>query len=324
MNHMTLGQSGLKVCRTAFGALPIQRVPMDEAVLLLRKAQGNGIDFYDTARAYSDSEEKLGNAFSHLRQEIVIATKTSASSREDLFTQLETSLKNLKTDYVDLLQLHNPKTLPDPHDPESAYSGLMEAKRKGLIRHLGITCHSLDTAKAAVLSGLFETLQFPLSSLSSDSDLEIIKLCEKHDVGLIAMKAMAGGLIINAATSFTFLRQFGNVLPIWGIQRENELDEFIALEKNPPALDQSMFNIIEKDRKELGRKVLPRMRLLPTLHCWNPHFHGSPDVTSPSESALSAVSRRQLEKGDGTDKRLHGLRGMHGANAPMALTHRIS
>lgn len=252
MERTRLGRTGLMVARSSFGALPIQRVSFDEAKELLLKAYDNGINFFDTARAYTDSEEKIGYALSEVRKDIIIATKTFASDKKTLFEHLETSLKNMKTDYVDILQLHNPAELPDPNDPNSTYAGLLEAKKKGMIRFIGITNHRIKTAMEAVASELYDTMQFPLSSLSSDVDLELIEECIKYDVGLIAMKAMSGGLITNAASTFAFLRQYENVVPIWGIQRERELDEFLALEKNPPVLDQALWEVINKDREELA------------------------------------------------------------------------
>lgn len=252
MEKIRLGRTGLMVTRSSFGALPIQRVTFEEAKKLLFKAYNNGINFFDTARAYSDSEEKIGYSLADVRKNIILATKSFAQDRKTLLAHLETSLKNLKTDYVDILQLHNPAALPDPDDPESIYAGLMEAKKKGMIRFAGITNHRIKLAMEAIDSGLYDTMQFPLSSISSDIDLEIIEQCKNKDVGLIAMKAMAGGLISNAASTFAFLRQFENVVPIWGIQKEEELDEFLELEKNPPALDEGLWNVIKKDRTELA------------------------------------------------------------------------
>ncbi len=252
MEKTRLGRTGLMVTRSSFGALPIQRVSFDEAKKLLLKAYDNGINFFDTARAYTDSEEKIGYALSEVRKDIIIATKTFASDKKTLFEHLKTSLKNMKTDYVDILQLHNPADLSDPNDPDGTYAGLLEAKKKGMIRFIGITNHRIKTAMEAVVSGLYDTMQFPLSSLSSDVDLELIEECMKCDVGLIAMKAMSGGLITNAASTFAFLRQYENVVPIWGIQRERELDEFLSLEKNPPVLDHALWEVINKDREELA------------------------------------------------------------------------
>ena len=139
MELTRLGRTGLMVTRTGFGALPIQRASMDEAVLILRRAYDAGITFYDTARGYTDSEEKLGRALSSVRDNVVIATKTGATTRAGLLDDLETSLRRLRTDHVDILQLHNPAVLPDPQDGESSYAGLMEAKAKGMVRFVGIS-----------------------------------------------------------------------------------------------------------------------------------------------------------------------------------------
>lgn len=252
MDKIRLGRTNLMVTRSGFGALPIQRVSFDEAKTLLVKAYNSGINFFDTARAYTDSEEKIGYALSEVRKDIIIATKSHAQDKNTLFQHLETSLRNMKTDYVDILQLHNPAVLSDPEDPNSLYAGLVEAKKKGMIRFLGITNHRIKVAMEAAASELYDTIQFPLSSLSADADLKLIEECKKYDIGVIAMKALSGGLITNASSTFAFLRQFENVVPIWGIQREKELDEFISFEKNPPVLDDAMWAVINKDRAELA------------------------------------------------------------------------
>lgn len=251
MERMVLGRTGLNVARSGFGALPIQRTSFEDADRILGKAYDSGFDFFDTARGYTDSEEKIGRALSGVRKNIVIATKTFAKDGKTLLEQLETSLGKLRTDYIDIYQFHNPGSLPAPDGSDGLYAAMEEAKKKGMIRFIGITNHRVDLALKAVESGLYDTLQFPFSSLSSDEDLKLVEACRKHNVGFIAMKALSGGLITNAATTFAFLRQFENVLPIWGIQRESELDEFIAFEKNPPALDDKMLEIIRKDREEL-------------------------------------------------------------------------
>lgn len=252
MEKIRLGRTGLMVSRSGFGSLPIQRISLDESREILIKAYEGGINFFDTARQYSDSEEKIGYALSGVRENIIIATKSHAEDKKTLFEHLETSLKNLKTDYIDLYQIHNPSELPDPNDPDGLYAGMLEAKEKGLIRHIGITNHSIKNAIAAAESGLYETVQFPLNSLSSDEDLELVELCRKLDIGVIAMKAMSGGLITNPASTFTFLRQYGNILPIWGVQKMSEIEDFIALENNPPLLDEVMWEIIKRDRAELA------------------------------------------------------------------------
>ena len=142
--------------------------------------------------------------------------------------------------------------MPDPDDPDSLYAGLLEAKRKGMARYIGLTNHKLDVALEAALSGLYDTVQFPLSAISADKDLELIDVCQEHNVGLIAMKALCGGLITNARLAFAALRQYENVVPIWGIQRENELAEFLALEANPPVLTNALRQEIKQEKAALA------------------------------------------------------------------------
>lgn len=252
MEKMRLGKTGLHVSKSAFGAIPIQRLSFNEAEKLLWEAYKNGINFFDTARMYTDSEEKIGYALSPVRKEIIIATKSTQNKRKDLLEDLQISLNKLKTDYIDIFQLHNLKELPDPQDPESSYAGLLEARKKDMIRFMGMTSHRLEVALEAAKSGWYDTVQFPLSFLSSSSELELIKVCREHDVGLIAMKALAGGLITDARTSFAFLRQFDNVVPIWGIEKIRELEEFVAMEKSPPPMDGEIKELMEKDREDLS------------------------------------------------------------------------
>ncbi|HVN98263.1 MAG TPA: aldo/keto reductase [Syntrophorhabdaceae bacterium] len=252
MEQVRLGRTGLSVSRSGFGAIPIQRIGLEHAKRLLRTAYDRGINFFDTARSYTDSEEKIGFALSHVRKDIVIATKTPATDRNGALKDVETSLRNLRTDYIDIYQLHNPAALPDPSDAMSAYAALLEAKKQGKIRFIGITNHRLGLAREAIASGLYDTIQYPLSELASDADLEVIEDCRKHDLGVIAMKALAGGLLTNAAAAFAFLRQYENVVPIWGMQTESELDEFLRYEKQPPVLDKKMWQIIEQDRAALA------------------------------------------------------------------------
>jgi len=253
METTTLGRTGLAVTRTGFGALPIQRVDFETAKAILRRAYEGGISFFDTARGYSDSEEKLGYALADVRDEIVIATKASgAKDRASLLVGLETSLSNLKTDHVDLLQLHNVYPLPDPGDPESLYAGLLEAQRSGMTRFIGLTNHRIAVALEAARSGLYDTIQFPLSAISADKDLELVDVCKEHNLGLIAMKALCGGLLTNARMAFAALRRYDNVVPIWGIQRLSELEEFLALDADPPALDAEMLALIEREKAELA------------------------------------------------------------------------
>ena len=251
METVRLGRTNLVVNKNGFGALPIQRVNMEEACKILRKAYENGFNYFDSAHVYSDSEEKLGAALSDVRKNIIISTKARANSVEGLWQQLYTSLERLKTDYIDIFQFHNPAFCPLPGDGSGLYEVMLEAKEKGLIRYIGMTNHRLSVARQAVESGMYDTLQFPFSYLASEKELELVKLCEEKDVGFICMKALAGGLINRSDVAYAYLAQFP-VAPIWGIQRENELDEFISYNDAPPVLTPERLAHIEKDREELA------------------------------------------------------------------------
>ncbi len=251
MTYVTLGRTGIRSPKNAFGALPIQRVSAEYAAMLLRKAYNAGFTFFDTARAYSDSEEKIGAALWNVRDKITIATKTTAKDVKSFWEQLETSLKNLRTDYIDLYQFHTPSFCPKPGDGTGLYEAMLEAKAKGMIRHIGITNHRLDVAEEAVRSGLYETLQFPFCYLATEKDLAMVELCRQENVGFIAMKGLSGGLLTRSDAAYAWLEQFDNVLPIWGVQRESELDEFIRYFAQPPGMSKEIKGLIERDRQEL-------------------------------------------------------------------------
>lgn len=251
MVQVTLGTTGITVEKNSFGALPIQRISTEEAVKLLRKAYSCGVTFFDTARFYTDSEEKVGEAFKGIREKIYIATKTGATTVEAFWKDLHTSLNNLQTDYIDIYQFHNPAFCPKPGDGSGLYEAMLEAKDKGMIRHIGITNHRLNVAWEAVESGLYETLQFPFCYLSTEKELALVDACKEKNIGFIAMKALSGGLITNSAAAYAFLAQYDHVLPIWGVQRESELDEFLSYIENPPTMTEEIKAVIEKDRTEL-------------------------------------------------------------------------
>ena len=234
MQTVTLGRTGITVNKNGFGALPIQRVSADYAGMLLRKAYNAGITYFDTARSYSDSEEKMGLALSGVRGNIIIATKTPSTTVEGFWQDLETSLRLLKTDYIDVYQFHNPAFCPKPGDGTGLYEAMEEAKKQGKIRFIGITNHRLGVAEEAAASGLYDTLQFPFCYLATDRDIALVNLCKEKNVGFISMKGLSGGLLTNAAAAYAWQARFENTLPIWGVQRESELDEFISYIDNPP------------------------------------------------------------------------------------------
>ena len=236
------------VTKTSFGALPIQRVSFDEAARLLRRAYDAGVNYFDTANAYTDSEEKIGYALADVRDKIIISTKTSMEDLDTVRRNLDLSLRRMKTDYIDIYQLHNPAELPS----DEIYDFLLQAKKAGKIRHIGITNHRPGVARAAIESGLFETLQFPFCLLSGETETELVRLCAERDIGFIAMKAISGGLISNARAAFAFLDRYPNVVPIYGVQRMEELEEWLALEQNPPEDNAEIETAIAQQRRDLG------------------------------------------------------------------------
>lgn len=252
MTQVTLGRTGLTVNKNGFGALPIQRISRDEAAYLLRKALDNGVNFFDTARAYTDSEEKIGYALSGRRDQFVLATKTASRTAEGFWADLHTSLNNLRTDHVDILQFHNPDFCPRPGDGTGLYEAMKQARQEGKIRFISLTNHRLAVAREALESGLYDTLQFPFSYLAAPEEIQLARDCGQRGVGFISMKALSGGLITNSAAAYAFQTQFPNVLPIWGIQRERELDEFLSYQDNPPALTGELQAVIDRDRGELA------------------------------------------------------------------------
>ena len=251
MQTTIFGRTGLKVSRTGFGCIPIQRIPYEESTALLRHAYDSGVTLFDTANAYTTSEERIGIALNHARDKIVICTKSALLAPEKLTQNIENSLKMLKTDYIDVLQIHNPPFVPRPEGEDGVYNCLLDAKKQGKIRCIGITQHSKDLAKEAALCGLYDVLQYPFSYLSSDEELALVDLCKERNIGYLAMKGLCGGLLTNAKAAFTFIRQYENVIPIWGMQKMSELEEFLSYEENPPLLDEEMLNAIKADKAEL-------------------------------------------------------------------------
>ncbi len=247
----TLGKTGIVTDKVAFGALPIQRVTKAEAVRLLNMALDGGITYFDSARGYTDSEEKLGEAFEGKRDRVFLATKTGSFTAEGFRKDLETSLRNLKTDHIDVYQFHNPSFVPRPGDESGLYECMLEAKKQGKILHIGITSHRIGLAEEIADSGLYETLQYPFSLLSTERDIALVKKTAEAGMGFVAMKALSGGLITNARAACAFLDQYP-VLPIYGVQRESELREFLAFIREAPALTPELQAVIEADRRELA------------------------------------------------------------------------
>lgn len=252
IKKVRLGKTDLWVTKTAMGCLPIQRISKEEAGKLLRKAYDNGINYFDTANMYTDSEEKIGEALHDVRHDIIISTKSGGTDYKTVTEHIELSLKRLQTDYIDIFQFHNPAVMPSPEDEKGSYAAALDAKRKGYIRHIGITNHRLKVAHQAIESGHFETLQFPFCYLATEKDFELVNDCKKHDMGFIAMKGLSGGMLTNAAACYAFMQECDNVVPIWGIQHDWELEQWLKLTEVDQQMTEELKEVIKKDRKELS------------------------------------------------------------------------
>ena len=252
MEYTTFGRTGLTVSRTGFGCIPIQRIPYEASTALLRHAFEQGVTLYDTANAYTTSEERIGLALGDVRGKIIVCTKSAPSAPETIAANLANSLRMLKTDYIDVYQVHNPPFVPKPGGADGIYDCLLAAKARGAIRFIGITAHNRLVAEEAAVSGLYDTIQYPLSYLSSAEEIDLVLLCQKNNIGYLAMKGLCGGLLTHTRGAFAFLRQYEPVVPIWGMQKMEELNEFLAYENEPPVMDEALKASIETEREELS------------------------------------------------------------------------
>ncbi len=291
MGNITLGNTGLSVEKNGFGALPIQRRDMTDAVRILRRAYDGGIRFFDTARNYTDSETKLGTAFAGMRDTIVIASKTGAQDVAAFRRDLDDSLANLRTDHIDIFQFHNPSVLFRPDDGSGMYEAMLDAQRQGKIRHIGISSHSLPLAREAVASGLYASLQYPFSYLSTDDEARLVHDTEKAGMAFICMKALSGGLLRDFRAANAYIAQFPGAVPIWGIQRDEEVEELIECVATVPEMTPERRALIEKDRKELQGES--GLQLLPALSRRDRHFLRRAHV--PDAPPLPRDSHRRHE-----------------------------
>ncbi|MFC1957280.1 aldo/keto reductase [Chloroflexota bacterium] len=237
METLRLGKTGMMVSRLGFGGIPIQRVSEDEAVAVVRRCLELGINYIDTANAYTTSEERIGKAISGRRQDVFLATKSGAQTHKSLESHLKLSLEHFGVEYIDLYQFHgidDLKTLDIILDPDNGLIGIVEeAKKAGVVKHIGITSHSMQIAKEAVKSDRFETIMFPLNFIASEAAGELLPLAREHDVGFIAMKPLAGGKIDNIPLAFKYLFQFPDIIPIPGIEKIEEIEEIVQILEGP-------------------------------------------------------------------------------------------
>ncbi len=261
METIRLGKTDMMVSKLGFGGIPIQRLTEDEAIAVVRRCLDLGITYIDTANGYTTSEERIGKAVSGRREKVIIATKSGAKTREGVEEHLKLSLKRLDTDYIDLYQFHNIADSDSYNKiiaPGGAYDSLKEAKKAGLIKHIGVTSHSMDMAIEMVKSDLFETIMFPFNFITSEAADELIPLAREHDVGFIVMKPFAGGMLDNATLAFKYLFKFPDVVPIPGIEKIEEIEEIVGLLEGQHQMTVAEEAEMQRMRDELGTRFCRR------------------------------------------------------------------
>jgi len=261
MDKIRLGRSELWVTQIGFGAIPIQRLQEAEAVDVVQHCLERGINFLDTANAYTTSEERIGKAIAGRRDGLVLATKSTARDRAGVLAHLELSLQRLGVDYIDLYQLHNVSRDEDLQRvlaPGGALEAAQQAQQEGKVGHIGVTSHAVEIAQTCVRSGLFETILFPLNFVAREPGEEIHQLALEHDVGFIAMKPLGGGMLPDVRLCFKYLLQFPQVACIPGIEKTSEIDEILQIVSEPAGLSAQDLAEIERIRAGLGNRFCRR------------------------------------------------------------------
>ncbi|MBQ9281911.1 MAG: aldo/keto reductase [Treponema sp.] len=243
MDYIALGKSNLLVSRTAFGAQRIGDIDDPEvAYQMIRMAYEDGVNFFDTSTKAPESERRLGAALSDVRENVFIATKSAPRNGGELAIDIDVSLRNLGTSYLDLYQLENPENLPKINDGSEIIEKLVELKSSGIIRHFGIVTDSMDVAERVLYSDVgWETIQFPFNMLCPESVENLTRRFYEKDIGFIAMQPLCGGVVTNIPLALGYFLPFDNVIPLWGARNPDELQQILYFSKNPPRLDAQFY-----------------------------------------------------------------------------------
>ena len=260
MEYITLGKTGLKISRLGFGGIPIQRIDAAGTRKLVLQMKEAGINYIDTARGYTVSEEFLGEALEGIREDFIIATKSMARTKEAMAADIETSLKNLRTDYIDLYQVHN-ATLPQLEQvmaPGGALEALLEAKAAGKIGHIGLTAHAIETFERALELDWVETFMFPYNIVETQGE-DLIRACKDKNIGFIVMKPLAGGAIEDATLAIRYcLANPAVSVVIPGMAEEKELQQNLAAANDASPLSEEELAKCQAIRKALGTQFCRR------------------------------------------------------------------
>ena len=247
MDYVALGKTKLMASRVGFGAMSLKDIQSEEdAAVLVHKAYDAGVNFFDISHTVPESEKRLGACLHGIRQNVLLSTKAQVLDARDLADDLEASLEALQTDYVDLFQYEvSEKALADFDKVSEQMQRLVERNK---IRHFGLAAESLEIAKEALESGVFETIQAPFNMLTGSDGELLAKEAAQKDIGLIAMKPLYGGLVQNLPLALGYLYQFENVVPLWGARTIEELEQILYFNDHPPKLDELFLAEVEKSR----------------------------------------------------------------------------
>ena len=249
MEYVRLGKSNLMISRVAFGAMSLTKAGnAEKAAELVRSAYNHGINFFDTSRNTPDCEKLLGDSLGDIRSSVVIASKTSAQSGAEVLSDLETSLNIMHTDSIDLYQYESDSFIPEENGIDGIYSAFKTLKNSSKIRSFGLATTDFDIAEKAISSGLYDTIQFPFSMISSDRTRQLVQLCRENDIGFIAMQPLCGGILTSIPLAYGFLHEYENVVPLWGAQTQQELDQILYFNEHPPVIDEKFNEDVEKIR----------------------------------------------------------------------------
>lgn len=260
MQYTTLGKTGLRISKVGFGGIPIQKVDAAVTRTLIEKLVEKGVNYIDTARGYTVSEQFLGEALEGVRDKFVLATKSMARTKEAMAKDIEISLSNLKTDYIDLYQMHNPSMaeLDAALAPDGALAALQEAKAAGKIGHLGLTAHSLEVFERALSMDWVETIMFPYNIVETQA-AELMARCTEKNIGFVCMKPLAGGALEDATLALRFIAQNPDVsVVIPGMYTEKEIEQNVSAAEQSEALSEEELAKIERIREELGTQFCRR------------------------------------------------------------------
>ena len=260
MEYRVLGKTGLKISRLGFGGIPIQKIDAEGTKTLMQELLAADVNYIDTARGYTVSEEYLGYALQGIREHFVLATKSMSRTKEAMAKDIDISLQNLRTDYIDLYQVHNPgaKDLEQVMAPGGALEALQEAKAQGKIGHIGVTLHSVDLFRQAVELPWVETIMFPYNIVETQGE-DLIAKCAEKNIGFICMKPLAGGAIDDAATALRFIASNPNVtVVIPGMAEPREIAQNVAATANTAPLTAEEREKIAAIRASLGTNFCRR------------------------------------------------------------------